>query len=73
MAEARAAVQSVRPFYVEPRDKAVIESKIAHEYYLSAEKALSEASQALDSKKYTVAKEKALEAKRKAQLAAKLK
>ncbi|MDX8384630.1 MAG: hypothetical protein R8M45_11150 [Ghiorsea sp.] len=72
MAEARAAVQSVRPYYTEPRDTAVIESKIAHAYYLRAEAALLEAGKALDGKDYALAKQKAFEAKRKARLAAKL-
>jgi len=72
MAEARAAVQSVRPLYDESRDQAVIESKIAQAYYLRAEEALLEAGKALDEKNYAVAKKRADEAKRKARLAAKL-
>jgi len=68
MAEARAAVQSVRPLYAK-QDKR--HSK-AYRYYKSAEQSLQEATIALDQKQYAKAKQKARQAKRQAQLAAKL-
>ena len=69
MAEARAAVQSVRPLYESEQAK----SSATYKYYQSAEQALLEASQALDAKKYAVAKKKAKKAKMKARMAAKIK
>jgi len=69
MAEARAAVQSVRPLY---EGDAAKQSK-TYKFYQSAEQALLEASQALDAKRYSVAKQKAKQAKMKARMAAKIK
>jgi outer membrane PBP1 activator LpoA protein len=69
MAEARAAVQSVRTLYVDDVSK----KSIAYRYYQSAEKALIEAAKALDEKNYAEAKHEAHEATRQARLAAKLK
>ena len=69
MAEARAAVQSVRPLYESEQAK----NSATYKYYQSAEQALLEASQALDAKQYAVAKKKAKKAKMKARMAAKLK
>ncbi len=69
MAEARAAVQSVRLFYADNNNQ----GKTANHLYKSAEKALLEATEALDKKHYELAAQKAHEAKRKARLAAKLK
>ncbi|MDQ7001259.1 MAG: DUF4398 domain-containing protein [Ghiorsea sp.] len=69
MAEARAAVQSVRVLYV---DKEAQQQK-AYKHYQSAEQSLLEATQALDEKRYKLAKRKARQAKRQARLAAKIK
>lgn len=69
MAEARAAVQSVRSLYVDEKSK----QSLTYRYYQSAEQALIDASQALNEKKYDLAKQKALHAKRQARFAAKLK
>ena len=69
MAEARAAVQSVRPLYEGVESK----KSPAYEYFQSAEKALEEATKALDEKDYAKASRGANEAKRKARLAAKFK
>jgi hypothetical protein len=69
MAEARAAVQSVRPLY----EGDIAKKSNTYKYYQSAEQALLEASQALDEKKYGLAKKKAKQAKMKARMAAKLK
>ena len=69
MAEARAAVQSVRSMY---EGKEAKQAK-TYPFYQSAEDALLEASKALNSKKYDLAKQKAEEAKRHARRAAKLK
>jgi len=69
MAEARAAVQSVRVLYAQDDAK----NNAAYRYYLSAEDSLTEATKALDDKDYAQAKHEALEAKRQARLAAKLK
>jgi pectin methylesterase-like acyl-CoA thioesterase len=69
MAEARAAVQSVRPLYQSDEAK----QSVSYKYYQSAEQALLEASQALDDKKYAKAKKKAKQAKMKARMAARIK
>lgn len=69
MAEARAAVQSVRPLYTDETSK----KSVSYRYYQSAEKSLEEAAKALDEKKYAEALHGASEAKRQARLAAKLK
>ena len=69
MAEARAAVQAVRPLYESEQAK----HSATYSYYQSAEQALLEASQALDAKKYAEARKKAKKAKMKARMAAKLK
>jgi hypothetical protein len=69
MAEARAAVQSVRVLYA---DKEAQQQK-SYQHYQSAEQSLLEATQALDEKRYELAKRKARQAKRQARLAAKLK
>ncbi len=69
MAEARAAVQSVRVLYVDEK----AQQHKSYQYYQSAEQSLLEATQALDEKRYDLAKRKAREAKRQARLAAKLK
>jgi len=69
MAEARAAVQSVRPLYQNRQ----AENTKTYKHFQSAERALLEASKALDEKKYALAKQKAKEAKRHARFAAKLK
>jgi len=67
MAEARAAVQSVRPLY----ESLEAQTGKNYQYYQSAEDALQEASQALETKQYGIAKFKAKQAKLKARLAAK--
>ncbi len=69
MAEARAAVQSVKPLYVTEESK----KTKAYQYFQSAEQALLEASRALDEKQYVKAKQKAKQAKLKARMAAKIK
>lgn len=69
MAEARAAVQSVRPLYSDDSGQ----NTVARHYYQSAEQSLQEAVKALDEKQYELATQKAREAKRQARLAAKLK
>ncbi len=69
MAEARAAVQSVKPLY----DSNEAKQSKTYKYFQSAEKALMEATQALDAKQYVKAKKKAKQAKQKARLAAKVK
>ncbi len=69
MAEARAAVQAVRPFYADQS----AEDSAAKRYYQSAEQALLDATKALDEKRYIYATQKAHEAKRQARIAAKLK
>jgi len=69
MAEARAAVQSVRPLYENEQTK----NTKTYKHFQSAERALLEASKALDEKKYALAKQKAKAAKRHARFAAKLK
>jgi len=69
MAEARAAVQSVRVLYMDEEGQ----QQKSYQHYQSAEQALLEATQALDEKRYELAKRKAREAKRQARLAAKLK
>jgi hypothetical protein len=69
MAEARAAVQSVRVLYANDEAKA----SSTYRHYQSAEQSLMDASKALDAKKFTEAKQKAHQAKRQARLAAKLK
>ena len=69
MAEARAAVQSVRALY----DDGKPTDTMAYRYYQSAEKSLMEATEALDQKNYAKAKHEANESKRQARLAAKLK
>jgi len=69
MAEARAAVQSVRTLYtIDASQKTV-----AYRFYQSAEESLKAATKALDNKKYNLAKQKAHQAKRQARMAAKLK
>jgi len=69
MAEARAAVQSVRALYVSDEAK----SSKTYQHYQSAEQSLKEASEALAARKYAVAKQKAKQAKYKARMAAKIK
>ena len=69
MAEARAAVQSVKPLYETDEAK---QSK-TYKHFQSAEAALMEATQALDAKQYGKAKQKAKQAKFKARMAAKVK
>jgi len=69
MAEARAAVQSLRLLYEDGKEK----NTAAYRYYQSAEESLAEATKALDEKDYAQAKHEAYEAKRQARLAAKLK
>ncbi|MDX8387056.1 MAG: DUF4398 domain-containing protein [Ghiorsea sp.] len=69
MAEARAAVQSVRALYGDESSK----QSNAYRYYQSAEKSLMQATKALDAKDYVEAKHEAHEAKRQARLAAKFK
>ncbi|MDQ7004914.1 MAG: hypothetical protein Q9N67_08360 [Ghiorsea sp.] len=69
MAEARAAVQSVRVLYASDEAK----RSQTYQHYQSAERALKEASEALVAKKYAVAKQKAKQAKYQARMAAKLK
>ncbi len=69
MAEARAAVQSVRALYVDEK----AQQHKSYQHYQSAEQSLLEATKALDEKRYDLAKRKAREAKRQARLAAKLK
>ncbi|MDQ6988828.1 MAG: DUF4398 domain-containing protein [Mariprofundaceae bacterium] len=69
MAEARAAVQSVRPLFV---DQAA-QQHPSYRHFQSAEKSLIAATKALDEKKYALAKQKANLAKRQARLAAKIK
>ena len=69
MAEARAAVQSIRPFYQNNQEQ----DHVAFRYYRSAEDSLAEAAKALDEKQYQLATNKANEAKRQARLAAKMK
>jgi len=69
MAEARAAVQSLRILYQDGKDK----NSAAYRYFQSAEESLAEATKALDEKDYAQAKHEAYEAKRHARLAAKLK
>ncbi|MDX8381425.1 MAG: hypothetical protein R8M14_04870 [Ghiorsea sp.] len=66
MAEARAAVQSVRPLY----EGVDVKKGKSYEYYQSAESALLEASNALNAKQYGTAKLKAKQAKLKARMAA---
>ncbi len=67
MAEARAAVQSLRGLEQDDRNSQ------AYRYYKSAEQSLRDAAEAMDHKQYAKAKQKAKQAKRQAQLAAKLK
>ncbi len=69
MAEARAAVQSVRVLYSDEAAK----EQASYRFYQSAERALMEATEALSAKKYVLAKQKANQAKRQARLAAKRK
>ncbi len=69
MAEARAALQSIRPFYQGQTEN----DSTAYFYYRSAEESLLEATRAVDEKQYQLATQKANEAKRQARLAAKLK
>ena len=69
MAEARAAVQSVRVLYESDEAK----SNKSYKYFQSAEQSLLEARQALAEKKYIKAKQKAKQAKLKARMAAKIK
>ena len=69
MAEARAAVQSLRILYQEGKET----NSAAYHYYQSAEESLADATKALDEKNYAKAKHEAYEAKRQARLAAKLK
>ncbi len=69
MAEARAAVQSVKPLYESDEAK---KSK-TYKHFQSAEKALMEATQALYANEYAKARQKAKQAKLQARMAAKVK